>query len=213
MSDEQAAAYVIASHTAYHAAIRRGGIDAGETAVVLGAAGGIGAAILQLCIARGARVLAVVGGEEKAATCRELGAEAIDHAGGDFVAAIRDATGGHGADVIMDPVQGEMGADARRALAHAGRHVVCGHAGGLIPHDPDFYLYNQTLIGCDLGGYGRDEMLRMHREAQDELTALIADGRYRPLVGRTIDFEDVPAALTDQAARRTTGRVVVRIPS
>jgi NADPH2:quinone reductase len=212
LTDEQGAAYLIASHTAYHAAIRRGRIAAGETAVVLGAAGGLGSAMVQLCLARGARVIAVVGSPEKAAFCRSLGADAVDHSVGDFVAAVRALTDGRGVDVIMDPVQGEMGAHARSALHHEGRHVLCGHAGGLIPHDPDFYLYNHTLIGVDLGGYTPDEMLQMRTEAETELHQLMAEGRYRPIVERTVEFADVPAAITDLAERRTTGRVVVRIP-
>ncbi|MGA2302814.1 MAG: zinc-binding dehydrogenase [Acidimicrobiales bacterium] len=94
MTNEQAAGYLIASHTAHHAAIRRGGVASGETVVVLGAAGGLGSAIVQLCVAQGARVIAVVGGAEKAAFCRELGAEVVDHFEGDYVAAVRELVGG-----------------------------------------------------------------------------------------------------------------------
>lgn len=212
MTDEQAAGFLIASHTAYHAAIRRGGVTAGETVVVLGAAGGLGSAIVQLCLAQGAQVIAVVGGADKAAFCRALGAEAVDHSAGDFVAGVRALTGGRGVDVVVDPVQGTMGATARGLLAPDGRHVLCGHAGGLIPHDPDFYLHNRTLVGVDLGGYPREVMQRFHLETQDALSRLLAEGRYRPPVERRVAFDEVPAALADLAARRTIGRVVVDIP-
>ena len=213
LSDEEAAAFLIAAHTGHHAAVRRGGVRAGETVAVLGAAGGLGSAMVQLSLAEGARVLAVVGGAEKAAFCESLGAEAVDHTAGDVAVALRERTDGRGVDVLLDPVQGEMGAHARSGLAVAGRHVLCGHAGGLLPHDPSFYLYNQTLVGVDLGGYPPEEMHRMHVESQAHLTALLADGHYRPVVGRVVDFDEVPDAVADLAARLTTGRVVVRLPA
>jgi NADPH2:quinone reductase len=211
MSDEDAAAFMIPAHTAWHAVHRRGEVRAGESIVVMGAAGGLGAAIVQLCVAAGCDVFAVVGGAEKAGVVAELGAQAIDHSKGDVVDAIRAATGGRGVDVIVDPVQGEAGARVRDLLVPDGRHVLCGHAGGLIAHDPHFYVRNHTLVGATLGGYPRDEMTRIHAETQREIDALMADDRYRPLVSRVVEFADVPAAITDLAERRTWGRVVVRI--
>ncbi len=213
MSDEDAAGFLIPAHTAYHAVHRRGQVRAGETVVVLGAAGGLGAAVVQLCVAAGADVIAVVGGAEKVQVCEGLGARAVDHTTGDFVAAVRALTGGRGVDVIVDPVQGEPGMMARDLLVPDGRHVLCGHAGGLLPHDPHFYVGNHTLVGATLGGYPRDEMRRIHAESQSAIEALVAEGRYRPLVSRCVDFTDVPAAITDLDQRRTWGRVVVRIPA
>ena len=122
-----------------------------------------------------------------------------------MVETIRAATGGRGVDVIVDPVQGEIGARVRDLLVPDGRHVLCGHAGGLIAHDPHFYVRNHTLVGATLGGYPREEMTRIHAETQREIDALMADGRYRPLVSRVVEFADVPAAITDLAARRTWG--------
>jgi NADPH:quinone reductase len=211
MSDEDAAAFMIPAHTAWHAVHRRGRIQAGETVVVTGAAGGLGAAIVQLCVAAGCAVFAVVGGTEKADVVQQLGARAVDHRAGDVVEAIRAATGGRGVDVIVDPVQGEAGAAIRDLLVPDGRHVLCGHAGGLIAHDPHFYVRNHTLVGATLGGYPREEMTRIHAETQVEIDALMAQGRYRPLVSRVVEFADVPAAVTDLAERRTWGRVVVRV--
>lgn len=212
MDDESAAGFLIPAHTAYHAAIRRGQVRNGETVVVLGAGGGLGSAIVQLCLAHGARVIAVVGGSEKVAFCESLGAEAVDHSQGSFVDAVRARTGGAGVDAVIDPVQGEMGVVAQSLLGPDGRHVLCGHAGGLVPHDPHFYLYNRTLVGATLGSYPRDVMRAMNRETQDVLEALIAEGRYRPTVERVVDWSEVPAACTDLAERRTIGRVVVRVP-
>jgi NADPH2:quinone reductase len=212
MSDEDAAGFMIPAHTAWHAVHRRGHVQPGETVAVLGAAGGLGAAIVQLCVAAGCDVVAVVGGAEKAAVVEELGARAVDHTAVDAVEGVRAATATRGGlDVLVDPVQGEVGARLRDLLVPDGRHVLCGHAGGLIAHDPHFYVRNHTLVGATLGGYPRDEMRRIHEETQMAIEALVAEGRYRPLVSRSVDFGDVPAAVTDLAERRTWGRVVVRI--
>jgi NADPH2:quinone reductase len=211
MSDEDAAGFLIPAHTAYHAAVRRGKVAEGETVVVLGAAGGLGSALVQLAVAQGARVIAVVGGPDKVAFCESLGAEGVDHRDGDFVDAVRRVTAGRGVDVVLDPVQGEMGAHARTLLAPDGRHVLCGHAGGLVPHDPHFYMYNHTLVGATLGSYPRDEMRRIHAETHAALADLVTAGRHRPTTTRCVAFDEVPAALTDLAERRTTGRVVVRV--
>ena len=209
LSDDEAAGFVIAAHTAYHAAIRRGKVGSGETVLITGAAGGIGSAAVQLCV--GARVLAMVGGPKKAAFVRQLGAEPIDHQSEDVIARARELTGGRGVDVIVDPVQGELVGQIRGALAPDGRHVLCGHAGGLSPHDPRFYMYNHTLVGATLGSYPRPEMKRIHAETDAALTQMMNAGTYRPLVTRVVDFADVPRAVTDLAERRTMGRVVVRI--
>lgn len=211
LSDEEGAGFLIPAHTAYHAAIRRGQVRDGETVVVLGAAGGIGSALVQLCRAHGARVLGVVGGPEKVAFCERLGAEGVDHTAGDFVEAVRGRTAGRGVDAILDPVQGEMGAAARKLLVPDGRHVLCGHAGTLIPHDPHFYMYNHTLVGATLGSYPRAQMRRIHDETHLALVGLLEAGRYRPIVEQCVPFEGVTDALTALADRRTMGRVVVRI--
>jgi NADPH2:quinone reductase len=212
MSDEQAAGFLIPAHTAYHAAIRRGQVRAGERVLVLGAAGGLGAALLQLSSAQGAQVVALVGDKRKQDFCESLGAAAVLHTDADWQEQVRRRSGG-GVDVILDPVQGQLGAAARSLLVPNGRHVLCGHAGGLIPHDPDFYLYNYTLVGVDLGGYPPDVMREYHREAQEALDELMVEGKYRPVVEQVIDFEDVPQGMADLASRRSIGRIAVRLPT
>lgn len=212
LNDDEAAGFLIPAHTAYHVVHRRGRLQAGETVAVLGAAGGLGSAAVQLGVAAGARVIAVAGGDDKVEFCRKLGAHvAVDHRAGDFVQAVRAATDGRGVDMIVDPVQGNMGALARTLLAPNGRQVLCGHAGGLKPIDPHFYMYNHTLVGATLGSYPHDEMQRIHQESQDALVKLLAEGRFRPAISRSVAFADVPEALSDLAARRTMGRVTVRI--
>jgi len=212
MSDTDAAGFLIPSHTGYHVVHRRGRVQAGETVAVLGAAGGLGSAIVQLCAAAGADVIAVVGGPAKAEFCLGLGARAaVDHQAGDFVQGVMAATGGRGVDVVIDPVQGEMGAQARDMLVLEGRHVICGHASGLRPIDPHFYLRNHTLVGVTLGGYSREEMAGIHQASHDAITELFEAGRYRPTTSRCVSFDAVPAAVQDLAERATMGRVVVAI--
>lgn len=213
LGDEEAAAFVIPSHTAYHAVHRRGGVRAGETVLVLGAAGGVPSAALQLCVAAGCRVIAVVGGPEKAAFCRDLGAHVvIDHHQEPFDAAVRREVGPHSVNVIVDFVQGEPGRRARPLLAVEGRHVLAGHAGGLLAiHPNEFYLQNWTLVGVCMGaGYGAEGM-RVEEEAHAAVLGLVEAGAYRPTVTRVVSLEEVPGALRDLAERRTMGRVVARL--
>ncbi|HEX7095309.1 MAG TPA: zinc-binding dehydrogenase [Acidimicrobiales bacterium] len=211
MSRADAAGLLIASHTGYHAAIRRGGVTAGETVLVVGAAGGVGSAMVQLCKAHGARVIALVGGAEKVRFCESLGAEVVDHHEVDPVEGVLQLTGSKKVDAILDPVQGPDAARLRAVLAPNGRHVLCGHAGGLAPHPPEFYLHNHTLVGVTLGGYDRAEMARIHEETHEAITALLASGNYRPVTTRCVSFDEVPMAMTDLAERRVTGRAVVEV--
>lgn len=212
MSDTDAAGFVIPAHTAYHVALRRGGVQAGERVVVLGAAGGLGSAMVQMAASTGAEVVAVVGDDEKAAHARSLGAgTAVVHGGGDVAAAVRGAIGAVTVDVVLDPVQGDMGASARTLLRPDGRWVVCGHAGGLRPIDPHFYMANHTIVGATLGGYSRDVMRAMEDEAQTAVVAWWREGRFRPVTTDVVPFDAVPEACTAIGARRTRGRVVVRV--
>ncbi|MCU1391748.1 MAG: alcohol dehydrogenase [Ilumatobacteraceae bacterium] len=214
MSDADAASLLIPAHTGYHAVIRRGQVHAGEVVAVRGAAGGLGSACVQLAKAAGADVIAIIGGTDavdKAEHCRALGAShVVDHQTEDVAARLRVLTGGRGVDVIVDPVQGPDAAAVRGGLRVGGRHVLCGHAGGLPMIDPNFYLANHTLVGVTLGGYDQTEMHRMYIEAQAAVDGWIAEGRYRPTPTELIEFDAVPDALTRLANRDTIGRVVVR---
>jgi len=212
MSDEEAAGFVIPAHTAYHAVHRRGKVQAGETVLVLGAAGGVPSSAVQLCAAAGCRVIAVARGAEKVDFCRKLGADvAIDSGREDFVAAVKRVVGEHGIDVIVDFVQGEPGRLARPLLTVEGRHLLCGHAGGLIPiHPTEFYVQNWTLVGVCMGsGYG-PKLMEIEQKAHDDLMALYASGRYRATTSRVIPFAEIPAALEALADRQTFGRVVAK---
>jgi NADPH2:quinone reductase len=214
MSDADAASLLIPAHTGYHAVIRRGAVSAGEVVAVRGASGGLGSACVQLARAAGAEVIAIIGGTDavdKAAHCRSIGAaHVVDTSTDDTATSLRELTGGRGVDVIVDPVQGPDAGAVRGGLRVGGRHVLCGHAGGLPSIDPEFYLFNHTLVGVTLGGYPPVEMQRMHIETQTAIDDLIARGLYRATPTEVIDFADVPDALTRLAARQTTGRIVVR---
>lgn len=208
--DEEAASFVIAGHTAYHAVHRRGGVKAGETVVVLGAAGGVPSAAVQLCVAAGARTVAVAGGAEKVAFCRSLGAHiAIDHRAEDVVSALEREVGRGRIDCIIDFVQGEPGRQVRPLLAVEGRHVMAGHAGGVIPvHPYEFYMQNWTLVGCCMG-YGYGERAReIEDESHAALLALVEAGAYRPLPTQTVGFDEIPEALRALVERSSLGRIV-----
>lgn len=214
MSDAEGASLLIPAHTGYHAVVRRGQVTAGEIVAVRGASGGLGSACVQLARARGAEVIAIISGSgsvDKVAHCTGLGAaQVVDTTNEDIGTRLRELTGGRGVDAIIDPVQGPDAGVARRGLRVGGRHVLCGHAGGLPTIDPDFYLFNHTLVGVTLGGYGPAEMARMHDETHVAITDLLGRGLYRATPTEIVDFGDVPDAITRLAARDTVGRVVVR---
>ena len=212
LDDIDAAAFLIPAHTAYHAVIRRGQVRADETVLVVGAAGGLGSACVQLAASRGARVIAAVGSAAKARHCADLGAaDTIDHATVDLVAGVTDLVGDRGLDVIIDPVQGSDAPRIRGLLKPDGRHVLCGHAGGLESIDPHFYVANITLVGATLGGYPPDVMAEMFAEANAELGGMLGTGTFRTTATQVVEFDEVPKVLTEMAARRTIGRPVVRI--
>jgi NADPH2:quinone reductase len=157
-------------------------------------------------------VVAVVGSEQKAEHCRGLGADlVIDHSKASVVEAVRSELGDRALDVIVDPVQGPESEQLRTLLSPDGRHVLCGHAGGLEPIDPHFYVANITLVGATLGGYPPAVMAAMFAEASSELAAMLDAGTYHPTPTRVIEFDEVPAVLTAMAARDTIGRPVVRL--
>ncbi|MEE8166854.1 MAG: NADPH:quinone oxidoreductase family protein, partial [Myxococcota bacterium] len=131
MSDAECAGFLIPFHTAYIALARRGKVEAGETLLVIGGAGGTGQAAMQIGKALGARVIATAGGPEKAEFCRSLGADhVVDYRSEDIAEGVNAATDGRGADVIYDPVGGEAFVSATQCIAHEGRILAIGFASG-----------------------------------------------------------------------------------
>jgi len=207
MSAETASGFTIQFHTAYIGLKRRARLAPGETLLVTGAAGGTGAAAVQIGKALGARVIAAAGGPDKASACHALGADlAIDYLAEDFVAATYAATGGRGADVVFDPVGGETFEKAVGCLAMEGRILPIGFASGSWGTvRPEIFAFkNASLVGTIAGMFPRHEMLAMH----DEILALHAEGGLEPLLDRVIGFDEIGQSLQDLADRKVRGRVV-----
>lgn len=211
LDDAEAAALHIGYQTGWFALHRRARIQPGETLLVHAAAGGVGSAAVQLGKAAGARVIGVVGGEAKARTARELGCElVIDRREDDLVAAVKEATGGRGADVVFDPVGGEAYARSVKCIAFEGRIVVVGFASGAIP-TPGLnhaLIKNYSIMGLHWGLYAAKDPAAVdacHRE----LTELAAKGAIKPLVSERIPLDAAGDAVQRVFDGITTGRVVV----
>jgi NADPH2:quinone reductase len=215
LDDARAAALYVAYQTGWFGLHRRARLQPGETLLVHAAAGGVGSAAVQLGKAAGARVVAVVGGAEKAAVARDLGAdEVVDrHATGGLdglVAALKDVIGRGGADVVYDPVGGDAFAASTKVVAFEGRVVVVGFASGQVPQAATNHalVKNYGVLGLHWGLYQQRDPALV-REAQAEIDELVAAGLVEPLVSERIGVDAVPEALERLAAGRTTGRVVV----
>ncbi|MFD7135873.1 NADPH:quinone oxidoreductase family protein [Streptomyces sp. NPDC059894] len=211
LDDAEAAALHIGYQTGWFALHRRAGLEAGETLLVHAAAGGVGSAAVQLGKAAGATVIGVVGGADKAAVARELGCDVvIDRRSEDVVTAVKEATGGHGADVVYDPVGGEAYTQSAKTVAFEGRIVVVGFASGTIPNPAlnHALIKNYSILGLHWGLYNtRNPKLVQH--CHEQLTDLAARGAIKPLVSERVPLEDAAAAVQRVADGVTTGRVAV----
>jgi NADPH2:quinone reductase len=211
MSFTSAAAFGLTYATSDHALRDRGELQAGDTLLVLGAAGGVGLAAIEIGKALGARVIACASSEDKLAVCREHGADAtINYAAEDLRDRIKAITDGKGADVIYDPVGGPYTEPALRSIAWRGRLLVVGFAAGDIPKIP----LNLTLLkGCSIVGVYWGEFTRCEpdRFAQQmrQLGQWYADGKLRPHVSETFPLDRAAEALTLMAERKVKGKVVL----
>ncbi|MFJ2112588.1 MULTISPECIES: NADPH:quinone oxidoreductase family protein [unclassified Streptomyces] len=209
--DAEAAALHIGYQTGWFALHRRANLRAGETLLVHAAAGGVGSAAVQLGKAAGATVIGVVGGADKAAVARELGCDlVIDRRTDDIVAAVKEATGGRGADVVYDPVGGDAYAKSVKCVAFEGRIVVVGFASGTIP-SPGLnhaLVKNYSILGLHWGLYNAKDPAAVAR-CHEELTALAEQGAIRPLISERVPMKDAADAVQRVADGVTTGRVVV----
>jgi NADPH2:quinone reductase len=211
----QAAALLITYQTGYFALHRRAQIQRGETLLVHGGAGGVGSAAIQLGVAAGARVLAGGTGPEQVEVCRQLGAErAFDYLTEDFVEIVKEATKGKGADVISDPVGGDVFDRSRRCINFEGRIVVIGFASGQIADLPTNHalIKNYSVLGLHWALY-RKKAPGLVAEAHEALMALYRQGLIRPLVSTELPLEEAPQGLTMLAQGRSLGKVVVQSKS
>jgi NADPH2:quinone reductase len=158
------AAFAFTYGTSHHALVDRAQLKAGETVLVLGAAGGVGTAALQIAKAAGARVIAAASSDEKCALCRELGADAtINYSTQNLREALKALTGGKGPDVVYDPVGGDLAEPAFRSIAWRGRYLVIGFAGGGIPALP----WNLALLkGASVVGVFWGDFVQARAEGQ-----------------------------------------------
>jgi NADPH2:quinone reductase len=213
VDDIVAAAVTLTYGTTYHALKDRAQLRPGETLLVLGAAGGVGLAAIELGKLMGARVIAAASSEEKLAVCRRQGADAtIDYEREDLRAALKRIAGERGVDVVCDPVGGRYTEPAFRSMAWAGRHLVIGFASGEIPRLPLnlTLLKGAAVVGVFWGQFARLDPAA-NRANMDEVMAWIATGRLRPLVSRTYPLAQAAAALDDMMNRRIHGKVVLTV--
>jgi NADPH:quinone reductase len=212
MPDEKAAALYLTYQTGHVGLHRRAHLQPGEWLLVHAGAGGVGSAAIQLGKAAGARVIATAGGPEKVQVCRDLGADhVVDYTADDFVPVVKEVTGGHGADVVYDPVGGDVFDRSRRCIAFEGRLVVVGFTSGRIPEAPANHLLvkNYSIVGLHWGLYKQHDPA-VFGLVHEELTRLYEDGRIDPLVGQVLPLEEAPKALGALASRGTVGKVVLR---
>ena len=211
LDDAEAAALHIAYQTAWFALHRRARIRAGETLLVHAAAGGVGSAAVQLGKDAGATVIAVVGGPEKAAAAAALGADlVVDRRSEDVVAAVKQATGGRGVDVVFDPVGGDAYTASTKCIAFEGRIVVVGFASGTIPAPGlnHALVKNYTILGLHWGLYNVQDPQAV-RDCHAALTELAAKGVVRPLIGERVPFGRAAGAVQSVADGTSIGRLVV----
>lgn len=211
LDDAAAAAFHIAYQTGWFGLHRRAALRPGETLLVHAAAGGVGSAAVQLGKAAGATVIGVVGGPDKAAAARELGADiVVDRHREDFVAVVKEATAGRGANVVYDPVGGESYTRSTKCIAFEGRIVVVGFASGTVPAPGlnHALVKNYAILGLHWGLYNVQDPIAI-RSAHDELTRLAAEGVVRPLVSERLPLAEAADAVQRVSDGTTVGRLVV----
>jgi NADPH2:quinone reductase len=207
------AAFVLTYGTTDHALRDRAALHAGETLLVLGAAGGVGLAAVEIGKALGARVIACASSEDKLAVCRSHGADAtINYAAEDLRERVKALTEGRGVDVVYDPVGGPYTEPAFRSIAWRGRLLVVGFAAGEIPKLPLnlALLKGAAVVGVFWGDFARREPQRF-AESMRQLAQWYREGKLRPHVSETLPLEKAAEALKLMAARKVKGKVVLTV--
>lgn len=209
---EDAAAFICTYATSHHALMDRAALQAGETVLILGAAGGVGTAAIQIAKAAGAKVIAAASSDEKCQRCLQLGADAaINYASGTLRDELKTLTEGRGPDVIYDPVGGDLAEPAFRSIAWRGRYLVVGFAQGQIPALPLnlALLKGASLVGVFWGEFAKREPSR-NAAMLGELAAWYAAGKIKPVLDRVLAMEQLPAAFERMASRQVVGKLVLR---
>ena len=211
LSYEQAAGVSITYFTSYYALKQQAALQPGETLLVLGAAGGVGATAIELGKLMGAKVIAAASSEEKLALCKQLGAdEVINYSEQPLKETLKAMTGGKGVDVVYDPVGGDYAEPALRSVAWKGRYLVIGFASGPIPQIP---LNLALLKGCSIVGvfWGRFMLEESEVNLQNisELWQLFDEGKLNPVVTDVFSLDDYEKAFSCMIERRARGKVII----
>lgn len=209
-----AAASALTYATSYYALKERAILQAGETLLVLGAAGGVGLAAVELGKLMGAKVIAAASSDEKLAVCRQYGAdEVVNYSTENLKDRLKALTQGRGVDVVYDPIGGPYSEQALRSIAWEGRFLVIGFSNGEIPRIP---LNLPLLKGCSITGVFFGEFARRDPERSmqhfQQLLSWISEGKLKPLVSATYPLEEAPSAIQSVADRKVKGKVVVTNP-
>lgn len=208
---DHAAAFICTYGTSHHALIDRAALQPGETVLVLGAAGGVGTAAIQIARAAGARVIAAASSDAKCALCHELGADTtINYTTQDLRERLKSLTEGRGPDVIYDPVGGDLAEPAFRSIAWRGRYLVIGFAQGRIPALPLnlALLKGASMVGVFWGEFARREPARS-MQALGQLASWYAQGKIKPVIDQVLPMQELLKAFELMAQRQVRGKLVL----
>jgi NADPH2:quinone reductase len=208
---DDAAAFLCTYGTTHHALMDRAALQPGETVLVLGAAGGVGSAAIQIAKAAGARVIAAASTDEKCSFCKQLGAdETINYSRGQLREELKALTRGLGPDVVYDPVGGDLAEPVFRSIAWRGRYLVIGFAQGGIPALPLnlALLKGASIVGVFWGEFARREP-KNNARALAELAGWYAQGKIKPAIDRTLPMSGLSDAFARMGSRQVQGKIVL----
>ena len=206
-----AAAFIMIYATSYHALVDRAQLKAGETVLVLGAAGGVGTSAIQIAKACGARVIAAASTDEKCALCASIGADAtINYTTQNLRDAVKTLTDGKGPEVIYDPVGGDLAEPAFRSIAWRGRYLVVGFAAGAIPALPLnlALLKGASIVGVFWGEFAKREP-KSNTAMMMELAQWYGQGKIKPVIDRSMPMAELKAAFAHMGSRAVKGKLVL----
>ena len=208
---DDASAFVLTYATTHHALLDRAGLKAGETVLILGAAGGVGTAAIQIAKAVGARVIAAASSDAKCELCKQLGADAtINYTAQNIRDEIKTLTEGKGPDVVYDPVGGDLAEPVFRSIAWRGRYLVVGFAQGGIPALPWnlALLKGASIVGVFWGEFARREP-KVNMQALAELGRWYAEGKVKPVIDQRLPMRELRRAFEIMASRQVRGKLVM----
>ena len=210
---EEAAGFTLIFQTGWFGLHRRANLQAGETLLVHAGAGGVGSAAIQLGKAAGATVIATAGSDEKVEVCRSLGADhALNYKAQDFVEEVKKTTGGHGADVVFDPIGGDVYDRSTKCIAFEGRIVIVGFTSGRIPQAAANHVLvkNYSVVGLHWGLYAK-RAPQLIPPAMKALLDLYEAGKIKTYIGLRLPLSQAPRALATVAEGKSTGKVVLSV--